>query len=165
MLSVQFFVVILIRFIRRLTWLESQPLVNIVPDRSSACPTYFIYPSQTVSSTIFYRRMAIGSLIYGMDPFSEFLYIFAIHVDQPLQRRGFGLASLWALHNQYQKPIMPVEVLDDARLFWDAAAADFSEHGLAFGPAVDFLDIPVLQRQWEFRKMCSASFSRIELHS
>lgn len=63
----------------------------------------------------------VGTLMYGINPLSDRLYVFYIEIQPEARRQGYGLSVLWTLAQQHALPIVPNHIKGAALDFWRQA--------------------------------------------
>lgn len=79
-------------------------------------------PSPHLNVSIFdLEGNKVGEAGYSVSPHKDCLYLSTIKIDDAYLRKGYGLVFLMLLAKTHKLPIVPVEQVDSANAFWDAA--------------------------------------------
>lgn len=68
-----------------------------------------------------------GSVTIGVSPLKDKVYISDIKVEENRRRKGFGLAILKSLYDEFHSPLVAIKELHSAKPFWNSARELFGE--------------------------------------
>jgi hypothetical protein len=98
------------------------PKIELFNDNSTYDSTFLVHPNP-----FRYRKyqdkegQRFANVNIGISPLKDKVYIFDIKVDEDRQRKGFGLAILKSLYDEFNSPLVAIKELHSAKPFWDKA--------------------------------------------
>lgn len=112
----------------------------------------FTSPNPNNQSCIYNENGArVGSVVYGVSPLFDRIYIYQIEIDKEHRRKGFATAFLMYLTRNHDQPITAVKELERSYSFWDTARK-FSGIVFTVTDELTVSDMSLEGKRWEHLK-------------
>lgn len=110
--------------------------------------TYFPATSKTCNIGI--AGVIVGEITYIVSPIKDRVYIDSIRIYEKFKRSGYGLATIWKLHDIYHLPLVPVHIVSggEAHLFWAHATIILGRAGAQVLEGIRRHDVEKEQQSW-----------------
>lgn len=97
---------------------EQASRVHLVNRRQESHRGNFVFPGTDYFDDIEVDGQQVGSIVYGVSPLLDRVYISEFEIFTDHRRCGFAQAALWRLWMQYQVPMTPMHEVGTSLGFW-----------------------------------------------
>lgn len=122
--------------------------LNIVKEDFHRKNLYF--PATSKTCAIEGAGVVVGEITYIVSPIKDCVFIDSIQIYEKFKRSGYGLATIWKLHDIYHLPLVPVHILSGgvAHLFWAQATIILGRAGAQVLEGIRRHDVEKEQQAW-----------------